>query len=145
MANVFDVAKYILDTVGGDISAMKLQKLCYYCQAWNLVWEGKPLFEEEFEHWDNGPVCRELYDLHKGMYFVNGEKLFTGNEDLFSKEGLSTKQTENIDGVLDEYMRFEGSELSEMTHQEDPWKNTKKNKVIEKEQIKEFYAQRINK
>lgn len=145
MANVFDVAKYILDTVGGDISAMKLQKLCYYCQAWNLVWEGEPLFKEEFLRWDNGPVCKELFNLHKGMYFANGEKLFTGNENFFSKEGLSTKQTENIDGVLDEYMHFEGSELSEMTHQEDPWKNTKKNKVIEKEQIKEFYAQRINK
>lgn len=36
-ANVFDVAKYILDTVGGEITSMKLQKLCYYSQAWHMV------------------------------------------------------------------------------------------------------------
>ena len=56
MANVFDVAKYILQRTG-KISTWKLQKLCYYSQAWTLAWTGKPLFEEEFEAWRNGPVC----------------------------------------------------------------------------------------
>lgn len=60
MANVFDVAKYILE-VKGTMSTMKLQKLCYYAQAWSLVWDDKPLFGEEFEAWANGPVCRELF------------------------------------------------------------------------------------
>lgn len=32
MANVFDVAKYILEKKG-IMSTMKLQKLCYYAQA----------------------------------------------------------------------------------------------------------------
>ena len=36
VANVFDVAKYILEKEG-KLSTMKLQKLCYYCQAWSLV------------------------------------------------------------------------------------------------------------
>ena len=53
MANVFDVAKYILNSVGGDISTMKLQKLCYYSQAWSLAW-GETLFNEDFEAWSNG-------------------------------------------------------------------------------------------
>ena len=48
MANVFDVAKYILQRTG-KISTWKLQKLCYYSQAWTLAWTGKPLFEEEFD------------------------------------------------------------------------------------------------
>lgn len=54
MANVFDVAKYIL-VQRGEMSTMKLQKLCYYCQAWSLVWDDKPLFEEEFQAWANVP------------------------------------------------------------------------------------------
>ena len=33
MTTVFDVAAYILDRQG-DMTAMKLQKLVYYCQAW---------------------------------------------------------------------------------------------------------------
>ena len=30
---------------------MKLQKLVYYSQAWSLIWDEKPLFEEEIEAW----------------------------------------------------------------------------------------------
>ena len=44
MANVFDTAKYILEQ-SGPMSAMKLQKLCYYSQVWSLVWDDAPLFE----------------------------------------------------------------------------------------------------
>ena len=69
MANVFDVACYILERKP-DITTMKLQKLCYYAQAWSLVWEEEPLFDEEFEAWANGPVCPELYAAHRGMYKV---------------------------------------------------------------------------
>lgn len=63
MANVFDVAKYILEKLG-TLSTMKLQKLCYYCQAWSLVWDDTPLFDEKFEAWANGPVCRNCFS-HK--------------------------------------------------------------------------------
>lgn len=44
MANVFDTAKYILE-FRGKMSTMKLQKLCYYSQAWALVWDDAPLFD----------------------------------------------------------------------------------------------------
>lgn len=47
MANVFDTAKYILEK-SGKMSTMKLQKLCYYSQAWALVWDDAPLFDEDF-------------------------------------------------------------------------------------------------
>ena len=57
MATVFDVAKYILDRYGA-MSAMKLQKLIFYCQAMSLVWDDVPLFENEFQAWVKGPVCR---------------------------------------------------------------------------------------
>lgn len=36
MANVHDVAAYDLKK-SGPMTAMKLQKLVYYCQAWSLV------------------------------------------------------------------------------------------------------------
>jgi uncharacterized phage-associated protein len=46
MANVHDVAAYILEKVGEPISTMKLQKLVYYSQAWHLAWDEEPLFFE---------------------------------------------------------------------------------------------------
>jgi len=48
MASVFSVAKYIHSQLG-DISAMKLQKLTYYSQAWTLVWDEEVLFQEDFQ------------------------------------------------------------------------------------------------
>ena len=48
MANVFDVAACILKQKG-PMTAMKLQKLLYYSQAWSLVWDEKPLFPERIE------------------------------------------------------------------------------------------------
>lgn len=43
MASVYDVAKYVLKKLG-SMTTMKLQKEVYYCQAWSLGWDGKPLF-----------------------------------------------------------------------------------------------------
>lgn len=44
MANVLDVAAYVL-AKRGPMTAMKLQKLVYYSQAWHLVWDEEPLFD----------------------------------------------------------------------------------------------------
>ena len=67
MTNIYKVAKYIL-TKKGKMTTIKLQKLCYYSQAWSLVWDGVPLFKEEFRAWPNGPVSVELdKKINKGF------------------------------------------------------------------------------
>lgn len=43
-----DVATQILEQLG-PMSAMKLQKLVYYCQAWSLVWDDRQMFSEQIE------------------------------------------------------------------------------------------------
>src|ERR1700689_4301222 len=73
--SVLDVASYILEKQ--PLTAWKLQKLVYYCQAWSLVWDEQPLFKERVLAWANGPVVKELYDQHKGMYYV--KELVKGN------------------------------------------------------------------
>ena len=70
MADVFDVAKYILEKQG-SMTTMKLQKLVYYSQAWSVVWDEKPIFEERIEAWASGPVVRELYEEHRGMFIIS--------------------------------------------------------------------------
>lgn len=135
MATVFDVAKYILDTIG-EISTMKLQKLCYYSQAWHLVWEQKPLFNEEFYHWENGPVCRELFNLHQGSFYVSADVI----PESLSKGELSASQKTVVDKVVEYYGRYDGAQLSELTHKEDPWAKTQSNCIIHKDCIKEYYA-----
>ncbi|MGH7905267.1 MAG: Panacea domain-containing protein, partial [Candidatus Binataceae bacterium] len=69
IVNAHDVAAHILGKIG-PISAMKLQKLVYYSQAWSLVWDEKPLFRDRIEAWASGPVVPNLYRKHRGKFEV---------------------------------------------------------------------------
>ena len=80
MATVFDVAKYILHKKK-KLSTWKLQKLCYYAQAWSIAWTEHPLFAEDFEAWVNGPVCPELYHAHQGKFEIAEADLQKGDRD----------------------------------------------------------------
>ena len=71
MANIFDVSEYILTSIGDQISTMKLQKLCYYAQAWSLAWGKGALFSEDFYKWENGPVCPKLFYVHQGEFYIS--------------------------------------------------------------------------
>ena len=117
MANVFDVAKYILEK-HGPMTTMKLQKLVYYSQAWSVVWDSKPLFGEEIQAWASGPVVRELYDEHKGMFQISG--LEEGNTD-----NLKLEEKETIDAVLQAYGDKPAQWISDLTHMEKPWNDAR--------------------
>ena len=112
---VYDAAAYILER-GGEMTAMKLQKLVYYTQCWSLVWDEAPLFEEVIEAWANGPVSPDLYLAHKGKFKVEPGAI----------QGDAAKLSESQKATIDEVMRFYGSKsaqwLSDLTHLETPWK-----------------------
>ena len=57
------------------MTALKLQKLVYYAQAWSLVWDEEPLFPDPIEAWANGPVVYELYKRHRGIFKVTQWKV----------------------------------------------------------------------
>ncbi|MCK5521571.1 MAG: DUF4065 domain-containing protein [Thiomargarita sp.] len=144
MANltVADVAKYILDNKG-IMSAMKLHKLVYYSQAWSLVWDDEPLFEDAIEAWANGPVVRSLYNIHKGMYQVSSATFANS-----AKNDLSENQKDTIDTVIEAYSEKSAQWLSDQTHLENPWiiarsdlaDNERGEKVITLENMAEYYS-----
>jgi len=115
--SVLDVAAYILQRQG-EMTAMKLQKLVYYCQAWSLVWDEQELFTEEIQAWANGPVVRRLYDFHVGRYKIS--EVSDGDSAKLSK-----MQRETVDAVLKYYGDKPSQWLSDLTHAEDPWKNAR--------------------
>jgi uncharacterized phage-associated protein len=117
MKSVLDVAAYILEKLG-PMTAMKLQKLVYYSQAWSLVWDEKPLFREKVEAWANGPVVRRLFDAHKGQFKVSD---VTGGD----AERLSGTEKETVDAVLKYYGRKSSQWLSDLTHLEAPWRDAR--------------------
>jgi len=115
VARVLDVAAYILNE-HGPMTAMKLQKLVYYSQAWSIVWDDEALFPEKILAWKNGPVVRELYDAHRGRYRV--DKVADGKVDV-----LSETEEDTVDLVLKFYGHHSAQWLSDLTHMEDPWRD----------------------
>lgn len=140
MANVFDAAKYILEKQG-EMSTMKLQKLCYYAQAWSLVWNDKPLFKEDFQAWTNGPVCSKLFEKTNDKFSVNADDETGGEGDL------TDEQKAIIDDVVVYYGVHDAQWLSQLTRMEDPWniaRNTAPSRevgahVITKESMRLYY------
>lgn len=140
-ATVYDVAEFILESVG-PISAMKLQKLVYYSQAWSLAWDEVPLFEEEIEAWANGPVVRDLFEIHRGKFRVfPGD--FHGNS-----ANLAFEEKETIAQVIEFYGNKSPQWLSDLTHSEAPWidaragvpDGVRSGNVISKESMLEYYS-----
>lgn len=113
MVSVHDVAAYILSRHGA-VSAMTLQKLVYYSQAWAVTWDGVPLFAEPIQAWAGGPVAPDLYREHRGQFLVNAWPKGDPSK-------LSSGEQSTIEAVLAFYGTRSGDWLSELTHREDPW------------------------
>jgi uncharacterized phage-associated protein len=139
MTSVLDVASYILEKDGAT-AAMKLQKLCYYSQAWSLVWDEKPIFKEPIEAWANGPVVMELFKAHRGQFTVS---TVSGNSSVLTRE-----QKDTIDQVCEFYSKYNSQQLSDLTHMEKPWQVARKglepgergNNEIGLDQMAAYYA-----
>lgn len=114
MARVRDVAAYILRKCG-PMTAMKLQKLCYYSYGYHLAWEGRKLFPEHFQAWANGPVSPALYREHRGRFTLEPG-------DIPGDPGaLDHGERESVDLVTNAYCGLTAHQLSLITHQENPW------------------------
>jgi uncharacterized phage-associated protein len=114
MATVHDVAAYVLDKAA-PMTAMKLQKLCYFAYGYHLAWEDRQLFPERFEAWANGPVSPTLYDKHRGRFQLNRGAI------AGDPSALDDGERETVDLVLDAMGSFSAHELSSMTHRAGPW------------------------
>lgn len=120
MARAIDVAEYILGK-RGSMTAMKLQKLLYYSQAWALVWDEKPMFSDTVQAWANGPVVYSVYGFHRGMFEVGPGRLGgDGNPDV-----LTAQERATVDAVLNYYGDMSAQALSDLTHAEEPWKRAR--------------------
>jgi uncharacterized phage-associated protein len=123
------------------ITALKLQKLVYYAQAWHLADTGAPLFDEAIEAWRDGPVVRALFAQHQGWRTI--DDWTSGRAERVPPQGASV-----ISRVVRSYGALDAETLGELTHREMPWRATRfglgdeerSNRVIDLRLIATFYA-----
>lgn len=152
MASVEAVTDYIISRVSEEargLSILKLQKLLYYSQAWYLVYhDARPLFEEDFQAWIHGPVCRSVYDRFNQEYRLYD---IVSLKDVQSPPQLGEEETAFINEVLDVYAVLTGSQLESLTHQEEPWIAAREGlpltarceNIISKQSMARYYGARV--
>lgn len=119
MEKILNVAQYIFDEykrrTNEIIDQMKLHKLLYFSQRETLAILGKPLFNENIEGWKYGPVSRVVrnnFDAEIGIIELTEE---IGEESKYI-----------INNVILEYGALASWKLSEISHGEISWKNSRK-------------------
>ena len=116
MNSIFDVANWFL--AKERMTHKKLQKLCYYAQAWSYAIQPEPLTDAVFEAWIHGPVCRELYNKYHSFGF----------EYLPQPETAPVFDDATayfLGSVWETYGNHTANALEALSHSEPPWQKAR--------------------
>lgn len=146
MPTVLDAAQYILErTTHKTVSLLRLERLCYYAQGWNLAWDDEPIFQEDFYANQNGPVCYELLDGVPNRFSI------TKTDMIGDSDALTDEQKGSIDAILEYYEEYSTNRLGDLVRFDQPWKiayeNGKKGRgdgnLISKRCMKQYYQKML--
>lgn len=99
------------------VSPLKLQKLLYYAQVWYFVKSGGKLFLDDIKAWVYGPVVPEIWQEFKYM-----RRTDTIPQNRLPYIELPDDISYHLNEVWISYGHLSGSQLVDLTHNEDPWR-----------------------
>jgi uncharacterized phage-associated protein len=108
--------------IAKGVSPLKLQKLLYYSQLWYFERRGERLFNDEIRAWIYGPVVSDVW--HHFKWMKRSSQIPTGRAPI--PVLLTSTQQYHLDQVWEAYGHLSGSELVDLTHNETPWKVSRK-------------------
>lgn len=136
------IAKYFIKIASPEeedvITNLKLQKLLYYAQGFNLALYEKPLFSEQIRAWQYGPVVPEVYEDYM-EYKANP----IPQPDDFDIDQYDQETRELLDEVYEVYGQYTAPTLMRFTHKESPWKATPINEEITHSLMKSYFETQI--
>lgn len=106
------IAKWFINELQPE--PLKLQKLLYLAQGFSFAFNDKELFSDEIEAWVHGPVVPEVYFKYNGYKFNPISTVYQLPE--FTEEVL-----EVLNYVKDNYSKYDSKFLEELTHNQEPW------------------------
>lgn len=144
--SIMDVATWFL--LKSDMTHKKVQKLCYYAEAWSEAILDAPISEDcAFEAWVHGPVNVTIWNNLKqyGWDTIEISDPIEMQEKLKGK--FDADQLDILNQVWDVYGHYNAGELEGLTHHEKPWMEQRKGlsifenctKQISVQTMKDFY------
>ena len=116
------IARYLLCKCS-DITPMALQKMLYYAQAFFQGLFNTPLFNDSCQAWIYGPVYPEVYFKYRDFGY---DPIRVPEIDFCSTfDNLSEREINLLDAIIAAFGRYSGSTLRWMTHNEQPWLETR--------------------
>ena len=134
--NILEVAEFFLTKQ--SMTHKKIQKLCYYSQAWFYALYNKKLFNEKIEAWVHGPVCPVLYKEYVEYGYKEIPKI---------KKEIRMQENEKdiLNQVWEIYGKLDGDELEVLTHREQPWLEARNGTDFRKPSNNEILPQNMGK
>lgn len=115
MHDIYSVAGSIAEHSNWTLSNLSLQKLTYLAQMMHIGETDQPMFAEDFEAWDYGPVVPKLYHNLK-MFGADPVERYSS---LTCMKSPTADQKRIIADVTDFGVQKKPGELVSITH----WKN----------------------
>lgn len=108
----------IAKRAGKALTPLQLMKLTYIAHGWSLGFDRGDLFNNRIEAWKFGPVIPDLYRATKS-YGRNPIPFDLINE---KTSDVDANTREFLESVFKSYEKFDGIQLSGLTHQSGtPW------------------------
>lgn len=143
----------------GTCTPLKILKLTYISHGWYMALFDKPLLDEKIQAWKYGPVIPTLYYSLKGFennvistpvtYAVGSRSDFK----VIQPKIIDNPTIEFLDSIWENYKKYNGIELSILTHQKNsPWDITwnkmgaknQKHVIIDNDLIKTHYKELLS-
>ncbi len=129
-----------------SLTNKKIQKLLYYAQAWNLVINNKPLFQEDIEAWIHGPAIPSVYKVFAPF---GAEQI---EEDVNPEDfkNLKAEELKLLEEIWRIYGKYDAGYLETLSHSETPWLEARgglsateaSSNIISQATMREYYEQK---
>lgn len=116
--SVLEIANWFL--AKECMTQKKLQKLCYYAQAWCYALKGYRLEDTDYQAWVHGPVSPVLYEKFRsfGYNIIRMKGKY--------KTSIKEEDQELLKDVWETYGDRTGNALEVLSHRELPWQEARR-------------------
>ena len=140
--DVLVIAKWLINKLYPE--PLKLQKLLYLAQGYSYAFYDKPLFKEEIEGRVHGPVVPSIYGIFSSYKYNPIDATYENVE-------LSSEALEVLNYVVENYGKYDGKYLEDLTHNQEPWIFSRKGldsdergaRIIDKKDIANYFINDI--
>lgn len=116
-----DVANFLIHQSGYTKTPLQIQEMSYFAHGYMLALRNRPLFRDNVESWEHGPVIPSLHHAFKKWHYSPIAEVSGGMPRDFDSD-----ERELLEMILRKYGRYCGYYLSQLAHscgkRITPWK-----------------------